>query len=265
MRRIFILVAAVAITLLGAAAALAGNIWAGHHWADVDGDHQNNSISLTLVDHLDAVAYTTEGAFDAVLSDWNGSPGPLSLTSSGDTPATGVLACGDDDSDAARDQIIGEIHVCNLGYGVNGWLGLARIWLDGDGHIQAGVALMNDSYLLAEGSAYNNANARRHVLCQEIGHTFGLDHQKSPRQQSCMNDRWGLTNPDFVGPNAHDFETLFAIYGAPSSDEEDGGKTKPCNPKKPGCDQGAANVHITARPGGGWIITYTFPADRGLG
>lgn len=263
MRRIFILIAAVAITLLGAAAALAGNIWNGYHWADVDGDHTDNSISLTLVDHIDP--YQDEDVFDAVLRGWNrasnGNKGPLTLN----VAVAGSGPCDADPTDAKLADIKDEIHVCNREYGVNGWLGLAQIWLNSDGHIQGGVALLNDSYLLGENPAYNNKNARQHVLCQEIGHTFGLDHQKSRKQQTCMNDRWGLRDDNFVGPNAHDFETLIAIYGATLSDEGNGGKTKPCNAKKPGCAQSGTNVHITPRPGGGWIITYTFPAGRGLG
>ncbi len=121
-------------------------------------------------------------------------------------------------------------------------------------HMDAGVALMNDSYMMESGSIYDDPNARRHVMCQEIGHTLGLDHQGSPKKQSCMNDRWGLTDLNFVGPNEHDYDTLDGIYGSASAD--DGGGSKPCN---------GANVHFAPRPGGGWIVTYTVPPGRGLG
>jgi hypothetical protein len=53
-------------------------------------------------------------------------------------------------------------------------------------------------------------SAKRHVLCQEIGHTFGLDHQYT--EPTCMDDINGLFDPAFVGPGAHDFEQLGSIY-----------------------------------------------------
>ena len=259
MRRASILLIALAMLLLSAAAALANNTWNGYHWPD-GADPHDGSISLTLVDDL--VGYGTEYA--AVRADWdsglNGGNGPLSLSSS--NGGVRPIACNNVATGAAGDLIAGTIHVCNAEYGKIGWLGLARIWLAPDGHIDAGVALMNDSYMMESGSVYDDPNARQHVLCQEIGHTFGLDHQGSPKKQSCMNDRWGLTNLNFVGPNQHDYDTLDGIYGSGSSD--DGGGSKPCNPKAPKCKSGA-NVHFAPRPGGGWIVTYTVPPGRGLG
>jgi hypothetical protein len=246
--------------LLGSAAALASNTWGGYHWADDSGDHDNSDISLALVNHLSE--YNAQ--YGPVLDDWdqvaNGGKGPLLLTSISKTARPS--ACDGVATDAAGIAIAGAIHVCNGPYTQNGWLGLARIWVDSNGHIEAGVVLMNDSYLLQPESVYNNPVAWQHVLCQEIGHTFGLDHQKSPKKQSCMNDRWGLTNADFTGPNQHDFNTLNEIYGTVSGDTEDGGNSKPCNPKSPKCNPGA-NVHFAPRSGGGWIITYTVPPGRG--
>ncbi len=259
MRRASILSIALAMLLLSAATALANNTWNGYHWAD---EPHDGSISLTLVDHLDA--YGTE--YGQARDDWdqgkNGGNGPLALS---EVPAAGrPAACDNVATNAAGAAIAGKIHVCNDAYGKIGWLGLARIWLAPDGHIDAGVALMNDSYMLEFGSVYNDSNAWQHVLCQEIGHTFGLDHQGSPKKQSCMNDRWGLTDLNFVGPNQHDYDTLYEIYGSGSSDAEGGGSSKPCNPKSPKCQNGA-NVHFAPRPGGGWIVTYTVPPGRGLG
>ncbi len=123
---------------------------------------------------------------------------------------------------------------------------------------------MNDCTMMESGSAYNDPNAWQHVLGQEIGHTFCLDHQGNPKKQSCMNDRWGLTDVNFVGPAQHDYDTLYEIYGSGSADAEGGGGSKPYNPKSPKC-QSRANVHFAPRPGGGWIVTYTVPPGRGLG
>ena len=259
MRRASILLIALAMLLLSAAAALANNTWNGYHWPD-GADPHDGLISLTLVDDLNAYA----AAYDGAVKDWdlnsNGDKGPLDLSWS--KGGVRPVACDNIATDEAGNLIKGTIHVCNDGYGKIGWLGLARIWLAPDGHIEAGVALMNDSYML-EDPTYADPIAQQHVLCQEIGHTFGLDHQGSPKKQSCMNSRWGLWNPDFAGPNQHDYDTLAEIYGSASS-ADGGGSSKPCNPKSPKCSNGA-NVHFAPRPGGGWIVTYTVPPGRGLG
>ncbi len=40
----------------------------------------------------------------------------------------------------------GQLRVCSAAYRRNGWLGLASINLDSNGHITKGSAKMNDSY-----------------------------------------------------------------------------------------------------------------------
>ena len=257
MRRVVVGVVALTVLLLGAVPVMANNTWAEYHWAD-GVDLHDGSISLSLIDDL--TAYSTENGL--VLGDWDGGPGPLALASTKAAVIDRPVACDNVNTGAAGDAISGTIHVCNDVYGENGWLGLARIWIAGDGHIEAGVALMNDSYTFKADSVYNNPVAWQHVLCQEIGHTFGLDHQGSPRKQSCMNDRWGLTSIDFDSPNQHDYDTLNEIYG--SGDAGDGDGSKPCNPNRKNCPANGANVTVTPRAGGGWIVTFTFPAGLGL-
>ena len=91
-------------------------------------------------------------------------------------------------------------------YGINGWLGLARL-LDYDSgacEIKKAEALSNRDYL--DGAGYD-AIDDMHVPCQEIGHTLGLDHRKGPRNQTCMNDMF-LGFPDF---NDHDAATIAEI------------------------------------------------------
>ncbi len=83
-------------------------------------------------------------------------------------------------------------------YGGTGWLGIARLLEVGPNcTIVRAEALMNRSYL--DGSGYGET-ADRHVTCQEIGHTLGLDHAKG-RAQTCMNDRY-LSFPDFEQADA---------------------------------------------------------------
>ena len=105
-------------------------------------------------------------------------------------------------------MITGKIHSCNAAYGNNGWLGLASINITGGVHITQGTSKMNDSYFSSP--AYNET-ARQHVMCQEIGHTFGLDHQDESGADlnTCMDYSNALDNPS---PNAHDFQQLQTIY-----------------------------------------------------
>ncbi|MGC4939945.1 hypothetical protein [Kribbella sp. DT2] len=57
-------------------------------------------------------------------------------------------------------------------YGNNGWAGLASINLSGSGHISTGSVKLNDTYESGAPTA-----ERQGVMCQEVGHTYGLDHQ----------------------------------------------------------------------------------------
>ncbi|MEU0880420.1 hypothetical protein ABZ345_17600 [Lentzea sp. NPDC005914] len=95
------------------------------------------------------------------------------------------------------------MRTCNYTYGQNGWRGLAQINLAG-GHIAWGTTKVNDSY------SWTSA-ARRHVMCQEVGHDFGLDHQFT-NAGSCM-DYAGINDPGYVSPNTHDYNQLASIYG----------------------------------------------------
>jgi hypothetical protein len=113
-------------------------------------------------------------------------------------------------------MVAGTAQVCNGKYGNNGWLGLASINITGGTHIPQGSAKMNDTYFST--ATYNNPNERQHVMCQEVAHTFGLDHQSEDgsSQNSCM-DYFSNTGANAgstlsTKPNAHDFEELRIIY-----------------------------------------------------
>ena len=100
----------------------------------------------------------------------------------------------------------GRVEVCNARYGQTGWLGIAAVWVKGK-HITRAAVLMNDTYF--DQRAYDSDIARRHVLCQEIGHTLGLDHY---RGRSCMDDRRGLFDRGFMRPSGHDYRQLRRVY-----------------------------------------------------
>jgi hypothetical protein len=107
---------------------------------------------------------------------------------------------------------MGRIEVCSANYG-GAWLGLATIWASGS-HIYQATTKVNNFYLLKDGSKYNTPEWRRLVMCQEIGHTFGLDHQdenfNNDNLDTCMDY---TSNPDSnQKPNEHDYEQLEIIY-----------------------------------------------------
>jgi hypothetical protein len=106
--------------------------------------------------------------------------------------------------------VSGKVKSCNGKYGQNGWLGVAQIWLSG-GHIAQGTAKMNDTYFAMP--QYNSPTKRQHVMCQEIGHDWGLGHQDESGADlnTCMDYSSQLDNPD---PNSHDYQQLSTIYGS---------------------------------------------------
>src|SRR5919108_1321436 len=119
----------------------------------------------------------------------------------------------------------GRVEVCNYRYGTTGWLGVAQIWITG-GHIYQGTVKLNDSYFdNARYPQYNSPAWKMLVMCQEVGHTFGLDHQDETLGGSNLGTCMDYTNdpdgpPSNEHPNAHDYEELGIIYS-----HEDGTST----------------------------------------
>jgi hypothetical protein len=166
-------------------AASANHSWGGYHWA-----RTSNPFTVQLGDNMSA---SWEPLLARASSDWSRSPVL-------DTAVVAGQARGKCRPTAGR------VEVCNGTYGLNGWLGLAQIWLRGT-HITQGTTKMNDSYL---SSGYSTTN-KQHVICQEVGHTFGLDHQDESGADlnTCMDYSNALDNPS---PNQHDYDELAVIY-----------------------------------------------------
>jgi hypothetical protein len=190
------------IALIVAAAAipaitLATHSWGGYHWA-----RTTPQFTLKLGDNLTSTDWKSHLAQTS--TNWN----------SGNSPVlTAVVAGG---AKRRCSMVAGTAQVCNGKYGNNGWLGLASINITGGTHITQGSAKMNDTYFST--ATYNNPNERQHVMCQEVAHTFGLDHQSEDgsSQNSCM-DYFSNTGANAgstlsTKPNAHDFEELRIIY-----------------------------------------------------
>lgn len=190
--------------------ASAGHAWGNYHW-----ERASNPLNLELGDNVDS---NWDFFLVQASADWNDS-----------TVLNTTVASG-----RARGQCrptSGRVEVCNDAYGNNGWLGLAQIWISGD-HITQGVAKMNDTYFALP--QYDTPAERAHVMCQEIGHTFGLGHQDESGASlgTCMDYADDSTNSQH--PNAHDYDQLEAIYAHLDSSGGGGG----CNPRNPNCNSG---------------------------
>ena len=107
----------------------------------------------------------------------------------------------------------GRVEVCNSTYGNTGWLGVAQVWVSGS-HITQGTVKVNDTYF--NQAQYNNTSEKEHVMCQEAGHTFGLDHQSTSGASlnTCMDYYQNTSNSDTksIHPNQHDYDELVTIY-----------------------------------------------------
>src|SRR6266542_5733720 len=181
--------------------ASATHSWGGYHWA-----RQSPQFTLKLGNNLSAGWQTH---LSNASSDWNS---PQLFEAS--TPLLTAIVAGQSNRNCR--MIAGTTQVCDANYGYNGWLGLATINITGGEHITQGSAKMNDSYF--NSSTYNNPNEKQHVMCQEIAHTFGLDHQSTDgsSQNTCM-DYFSNTGANAgstlsTRPNQHDFDELNIIY-----------------------------------------------------
>lgn len=176
---------------------LANHSWGGYHWA-----RTSNPFTLKTGNNLTTTAWNS--AFNTAVQGWNNST-VLQLA-----PVAGT-------SNKRCAMVVGTVQVCNGKYGNNGWLGLASINLaSGTTHITQGSAKMNDTYF--DTATYNNPNERLHVMCQEVGHTFGLDHQDTSGASlnTCM-DYFSNTGANAgstlsTTPNQHDYDELVTIY-----------------------------------------------------
>ena len=181
--------------------------WGGYHWA-----RTSTSFTLKLGDNVSS-------AWDSYLvtmsSDWSQST-VLDTTIVTGLASSNLRKCW---------PTSGRVEVCATTYGNNGWLGVASIWISGL-HITQGTVKMNDTYFNT--AKYNTPAWRNLVMCQEIGHTLGLDHQDTTFNNTnlgtCMdytNDPDGtLANPDQLS-NEHpggtvvgdsDYDELGIIY-----------------------------------------------------
>ena len=180
----------------------ADHSWGNYHWA-----RTSNPFTIKTGDNVTSV---WDPYLDEAISDWNKSTVLDLLKVAGGTNPKNCRGT------------TGRIEVCNSTYGNNGWLGIAQIWISGD-HITKAITKLNDTYFNT--ATYNTPAWRRLVMCQELAHDFGLDHQDETFNNvnlgSCM-DYTNAPSGGIVGgfnygpsnehPNAHDYEQIEIIY-----------------------------------------------------
>lgn len=188
-----------AVLALGAGTASASHSWSTYHWA-----RTANPFTIKVGDNLTNgwSTYLSQASID-----WNKS----TVAKNSIVPGQSTKRCR---------ATSGRVEVCNGTYGNNGWLGLASISLSG-GHIVQGTVKLNDTYFNTP--TYNNPNEKQHVVCQEVGHTWGLDHQDTSGAAfyTCMdyfsNTGANAGSTTSTSPDQGDYDELLCIYDPASA------------------------------------------------
>jgi hypothetical protein len=213
--------------------AIPGTSLADHSWADYHWARTTSSFDLKIVN-------STTSDWDSYVSvaagDWSNS-NKLNMIedTNGDTSSKTRRSCRGP---------TGQVRICNLAYGNTGWLGIAGISLDSNGHITTGYTKLNDTYFSQ--AYYNDPAWKQSVTCQELGHNVGLDHQDEDFNNTSLFTCMDYQDPPYPYPNSHDYQQLQTIYGHTDSyDSYDtgagggGGGGGSCNaPPGKGCNKG---------------------------
>jgi len=188
-------VSALALALVLPGAASASNSWGGYHWA-----RTQNPFTLKLGDN---VASGWKPSLQKTSADWTVSTMlDTTIVPGGTKPRTCRATTG-------------RVEVCNASFGSTGWLGVASISITSGLHITQGTVKVNDTYFNT--AQYNTPEWRNLVMCQEVGHTLGLDHQDTDFNNTNLGTCMDYTGnpsgpPDNEQPNAHDYGQLASIY-----------------------------------------------------
>lgn len=178
-------------TVAVAPSALAEHAWASYHWA-----RTSNPFTLKLGDN---VTSAWDIYLETTSQDWSVS-----------TVLDTTIVAGGTRPRSCRGTT-GRVEVCNSKYGSTGWLGVASISVSGN-HITSATVKVNDTYFTTP--QYNTPAWRNLVMCQEVGHAFGLAHQDEVFDNQNLGSCMDYTNDPASNqhPNAHDYEQLQVIY-----------------------------------------------------
>ena len=251
--------AAVALGLLAATAG-ASHSWGSYHWA-----RAQNPFTLKLGDN---VTTAWDSYLSAVSADWSQDQADPSWPDAtppppddyvGPNPLNTTVGAGGTTGRKCRSTTV-RIEICNAAYGNNGWLGLATIWALGS-HITKATVKVNDTYFTT--AKYNTPAWRQSVLCQEVGHTFGLDHQDESGADldTCMD--YSVT-PN-VHPDQHDYNQLARIYQ--HSDSSTGGSIQTSSGSGPRVDLRRVrdDLYVKHLGGGKRLFVWVYWKSHGHG
>jgi hypothetical protein len=169
----------------------ASHSWNGYHWA-----RSSSRLALDLGDNLSS---NWDSYLDTASTDWTKS-----------TVLNTTVVAGESTRKNCRPADM-KIEICNDAYGYNQWLGIAQISVSGK-HITSGSVRVNDSYFNT--AKYNSPAWRQLVMCQEVGHIFGLDHQDENFDNKPLGTCMDYSNDPAPNqhPNQHDYDELVSIY-----------------------------------------------------
>ena len=251
MKKIFLI--SLLALFLAAGTVSAGHSWGKYHW-DISTDDSIAS-PLELGDNLTSLAWDSSLAGGS--SDWN-----FSVLRNQVVAGTSNANC---------DPTSGRVEVCNGEYGNNGWLGIASIWVTRgrSGHIVQGVVKVNDTYFNT--SQYDTQAWRNFVMCQEVGHTFGLGHQDESSSNANLGTCMDYTSdPDGTlfgqlenqHPNQHDYDMMAEMYAHLNSTDDDSKPEKGNNGKKP--SRAGANIDLNDPSSWGQAIKQDAQGNNSL-
>ena len=194
-KRVTVVIGLVLFLGVFGAVAYASNSWSKYHW-DISTAESIGS-PLILGNNLTSDVWVT--SLEGTSVDWNAS------VLKNEIGAGTNIAC---------DPVLGRVEVCNAEYGNNGWLGIAQIWVyrGRAGHIAQGLVKVNDTYF--DTPQYDTPAWRQLVMCQEVGHTYGLSHQDEVFDNANLGTCMDYTNdPDGnQHPDLHDYDVLTEKY-----------------------------------------------------
>jgi hypothetical protein len=242
-RTIWVATLALLLGVIAVGTASANHSWNGYHWA-----RTANPFTVKLGDNVSSDWDTFLGQTS---SDWSKS----SILDTTVVPGQSRGKCR---------PTAGRVEVCSGAYGNNGWLGLAQIWITGS-HITQGTVKVNDTYFSTP--TYNNTAEKEHVMCQEVGHTFGLDHQDTSgiSLNTCMDYYHNTSNSDTKSttPNQHDYDELATIYAHLDSSTTIGAAAgSPGNAPDWTPAGERSNVYVSQLANGDQLVTFVIWADQ---
>src|SRR5262245_46019800 len=206
------------VLLLAAMPLLASHGWSTYHWGRPCTSATGCEAQITVYSSMTVSNTDWPTRLNRVVYGW-ANPNTANQRGWNDSSVLALSLTGGATDSGTRSScpaVSGAVRVCNYTYGSTGWLGLAQInTVSGTSHIAWGTAKMNDSYF---NTGSYPGTEKQHVVCQEVGHDFGLGHtsENGSSQNTCMDYYQNTSSTDYTstGPNQHDFDQLLTQHHA---------------------------------------------------